>query len=139
MNYEITFENNPKPDDLQFLNDRIIEEHKKKKDLKPLTYFGFYIRDDQGEILVGCGGNTMYGSLFVGKLWVSEPLRGKGLGTRLMQRAEQLARDSACSFIAVNTFDWEARDFYKKLGFTIELERQGFDKNSVFCFLRKNL
>jgi len=34
---------------------------------------------------------------------------------------------------------WEALDFYKKLGFYIEFERKGFDKDSIFYFLRKNL
>jgi len=38
-----------------------------------------------------------------------------------------------------HTFDWEALDFYKKLGFYVEFERKGFDKNSVFYFLRKDL
>jgi len=139
MTYEIIFEENPRSDDIQCLNDRIIEEHKKKKDLKPLTFFGFFIKDREGEILAGCAGNTMYGSLFIGNLWVSETLRGKGVGTQLMQRAEQLAKERDCRFIALNTFDWEALDFYKKQGFTVELERRGFDKNSVFCFLRKDL
>lgn len=139
MTYDIIFEANPKSDDVQHLNDKIIEEHKKKRTLEPLTFFGFFIRDSEGEILAGCAGNTMYGSLFIGNLWVSEPLRGKGIGTQLMQRAEQLAKERGCHFIALNTFDWEALDFYRKLGFTVELERHGFDNDSVFCFLRKNL
>jgi len=55
------------------------------------------------------------------------------------EKAESLAKKSHCHFIAVNTFDWEALDFYKKLGFYVEFERKGFDKNSIFYFLRKNL
>lgn len=81
----------------------------------------------------------MYGGLFVGQLWVKETLRGMGYGTQLMQKAEELAEKSGCNFIAVNTFDWEALDFYKKLGYYVEFERKGFDNNSTFYFLRKNL
>ena len=81
----------------------------------------------------------MYGGLFVGQLWVTEKFRGKGYGIQLMQKAEALAKESKCNFIAVNTFDWEALDFYKKLGFDVEFERKGFDKNSIFYFLRKDL
>jgi len=29
----------------------------------------------------------------------------------------------------MNTFEWEALNFYKKLGFYIEFARQGFDKD----------
>src|SRR5690348_12670369 len=42
-------------------------------------------------------------------------------------------------FIAVNTMDFEALGFYIKLGFTVEIERKGFDKNSSMFFLRKDL
>lgn len=81
----------------------------------------------------------MYGCLYIDSLWVDEALQGKGYGTQLMQRVEALAKESHCHFMAVNTFDWEALDFYKKLGFYIEFERNGFDKDSIFYFLRKNL
>ena len=77
--------------------------------------------------------------LSVGQLWVAESLRGKGYGTKLMLAAENLAQESKCNFIAVTTFDWEAFGFYKKLGFYVEFERYGFDKDSVFYFLRKEL
>lgn len=139
MNYQISYEKNPKSEDLQILNDGIFEQAKQKKGMKPLDFFAFFIRDEHGAIIGGCGGDNMYGCLYVGQLWVAEHLRGKGYGTKLMQKAEELAKNSGSNFVAVNTFDWEALDFYKKLGFFVEFERKGFDKNSVFYFLRKDL
>lgn len=139
MNYQITYEKNPKSGDVQILNDGIMEQAKQKKGMKQLDFFAFFIRDEDGKIIGGCGGVNMYGSLFVDQLWVAESLRGKDYGTQLMQKAETLARESKCNFIAVNTFDWEALDFYKKIGFYVEFERKGFDKNSAFYFLRKDL
>lgn len=139
MKYTISFEKNPHADDMQFLNDGIMKEHKIKKDMKPLDFFAYFIRDDQGQIVGGCAGDNMYGGLFVGQLWVKEELRGKGYGTQLMSLAEDLANKSQCKFITVNTFEWEALNFYKKLGYYVEFARHGFDKDSVFYFLRKNL
>lgn len=107
--------------------------------MKQLDFFAFFIRDENGKVIGGCGGDNMYGGLVVGQLWVAEQLRSKGYGTKLMQSAETLAKKSGCNFIAVNTFDREALDFYKKLGFYVEFERKGFDKNSIFYFLRKDL
>nr|MDQ2993701.1 GNAT family N-acetyltransferase [Pseudomonadota bacterium] len=66
-------------------------------------------------------------------------LRSQGYGKKLMQAAENYARDAHCDFMAVNTMDWEALDFYKKLNFYIEFERHGFEKNSIMYFLRKDL
>ena len=139
MNHQISYETNPKSEDIQVLNDGIMEQAEQKKGMKQLDFFAFFIRDENGKIMGRCGGDNMYGGLYVGQLWVAKKLRGKGYGTQLMQKAEALAKESQCNFIAVNTFDWEALDFYKKLGFDVEFERKGFDKNSIFYFLRKDL
>ena len=139
MKYSIDYETNPSADDVQILNDGILKEHKIKRDMKPLDFFAYFIRDNQGEIVGGCAGDNMYGGLFVGQLWVKEDLRRKGYGTQLMSLAEDLARKSQCRFITVNTFEWEALDFYKKLGYYVEFARHGFDKDSIFYFLRKDL
>lgn len=56
-----------------------------------------------------------------------------------MQLAEAHAKEMNARFIAVNTMNFEAPEFYKKLGYFVELERHGFDKESIFYFLRKNL
>jgi ribosomal protein S18 acetylase RimI-like enzyme len=139
MTYEIIYENNPNSADIQLLNDGIILEHKRKKYNEPLDFFSFLIRDNDRKIVAGCAGDNMYGGLFVGQLWVTEPLRGKGYGTQLMLKVNVLAKERKCNFITVNTFNWEAPEFYKKLGFYVEFERKGFNQNSVFCFLRKDL
>ncbi|HFL2713443.1 TPA: GNAT family N-acetyltransferase [Legionella pneumophila] len=139
MNYQIIYEPNPKSEDIQILNDAIMEQAKVKKGMAQLDFFAFFIRDNEGNIIGGCAGDNMYGGLFVGQLWVHEKLRGRGYGTQLMHKAETLAKESHCNFIAVNTFDWEALGFYKKLGYYVEFERKGFNKNSIFYFLRKDL
>jgi ribosomal protein S18 acetylase RimI-like enzyme len=139
MTFEILYEPNPNPDDIQVLNNGIAEHTKQKKELDPLNSFAYFIRDQDGKITGGCAGTNLYGSLYIDQLWLNENLRGKGYGTKLLQEAENFAKNNKCSFMAVNTFDWEALDFYKKLGFTVEFERRGFLKDSVFYFLRKDL
>ena len=108
MKYTIQYEKNPHADDVQILNDGIMREHKIKKDMKPLDFFAYFIRDDQEQIVGGCAGDHMYGQLFVASLWVKEDLRSKGYGKQLMSLAEDFARERQCRFITVNTFEWEA-------------------------------
>jgi ribosomal protein S18 acetylase RimI-like enzyme len=139
MTYRIDFESNPTAEDTQILSDGIFSEAKKKKDLNPVTYFAFFIRDENAKIVGGCNGDILYGQLYVSQLWVDEKLRGQGYGTKLMRLAEDHAKQNGCSFVAVNTMDFEAPEFYKNLGFHVEFERHGFDKDSVFYFLRKDL
>lgn len=81
MNYTISFEHNPNASDIELLNHGVIQEHQRKKNMKPLDFFAYFLRDNQRQIVGGCAGDNMYGSLFVGQLWVTEMLRGQGYGT----------------------------------------------------------
>lgn len=139
MSSAISYTSDPKHEDIQILYDGLKEHMIAKRDLKPISFFGYFIKDDGGQVVGGCNGCFLYGCLVVDTLWVAESLRGQGYGTKLMQMAERLGLDNECRFATVNTMDWEALDFYKKLGFNIEFERKGFDKGSIFYFLRKEL
>lgn len=138
MNYQISYEPNPSSEEIQLLNNGISEQAIQKKGMKPLAFAAFFIRDESGKMIGGCNTCNLYGCLYIDQLWLHEPLRGKGYGRQLMERVEALAKESGCYFMAVNTFDWEALDFYKKLGFYVEFERKGYEKNSTFYFLRKD-
>ena len=110
-----------------------------KRGLEPGIHFAFFIKDENDKIKGGCSGYMFYGSLYVDLLWVDESLRGQQYGTRLMTAVEKMARDNNCNFLSVGTLDFEAPQFYKKLGFYIEFERSGYHKNSIMYFLRKEL
>ena len=137
MPYQISFDANPKAEDIQILGNGILEFARQKKGHGPIEFFAFYIRDEENKIVGGCSGDMLYGCLWVGYLWVSEHLRGQGYGTKLMESVENFGKERGCLFSAVNTMDWEALAFYKKLGYRVEFERHGFLKNSIFYFLRK--
>jgi GNAT superfamily N-acetyltransferase len=76
------------------------------------------VRDDKGEILGGLYGRVFYQWLFIELLSVPEQARGQGLGSKLMHMAEELAREKACVGIWLDTFDFQAPEFYKKLGYS---------------------
>lgn len=138
MNYKLTFEKNPDPKDIQILGDGIMENTKLKTAHNPIDFFGCFIRDNNNEIQGGCSGGNLYGCLYIDSLWVAKHLRGNGYGINLMLEAEKFGRSKGCNFAAVNTMNWEALEFYKKLGYHIEFERHGFFKDSIFYFLRKD-
>lgn len=139
MKHEITFVENPDPKDVQILNEGIMAYAKQIKGFGPIRFFGFFIHDKNNQIVAGCQCDMLYGCLYIGSLWVNEALRGQDYGTSLMESVEKLAKEHKCHFMAVNTMNWEALDFYKKLGFEVEFERHGFIGNSIFYFLRKDL
>lgn len=48
-----------------------------------------------------------------------ETLRGSGLGASLMRRAEEEAVRRGCRGAWLDTFSFQARGFYERLGYTV--------------------
>jgi ribosomal protein S18 acetylase RimI-like enzyme len=138
MTYKIKFEESPTAEEIKVLQEGIADHAKQMKRQKPLKFFAYFMRDPEDQIKGGCNGCIYYGSLYVENLWVDKDLRDKNYGTQLMQLAEQFGKENDALFATVNTMDWEALDFYKKLGFEIEFERRGYLNDSIFYFLRKD-
>ncbi|MFF9776198.1 GNAT family N-acetyltransferase [Streptomyces sp. NPDC013978] len=76
--------------------------------------------DEAGELAGGLVGHTWAGWLHVVHLWVDERHRGAGLGSRILSRAEHLAaRERACRSVRLETWDFQAPEFYKRLGYEV--------------------
>lgn len=75
------------------------------------------LRDEAGETVGGLTGRFAYGWLFIALLVVPKAGRGQGLGTRLMEQAEGIARDRGLAGIWTDTFAFQAPEFYRKLGY----------------------
>jgi GNAT superfamily N-acetyltransferase len=77
-----------------------------------------FLRDDEhDEVLGGCLGEIWGGWLAVNILWVTEPLRGRGYGRRLLEAAERFAVERGCTRAWLTTFSFQAPDYYPKLGY----------------------
>jgi GNAT superfamily N-acetyltransferase len=75
------------------------------------------IHDDAGMVAGGFWGTTLFQWLQVQLLIVPDALRGRGIGTILMLRAELEARRRGCCGAFVDTLSFQAAPFYQKLGF----------------------
>ncbi|MDQ0489972.1 ribosomal protein S18 acetylase RimI-like enzyme [Streptomyces thermodiastaticus] len=76
--------------------------------------------DANGALAGGLVGHTWTTWLHVTYLWVDPVHRGTGLGTTLLTEAERLASvDRACTHARVETWDFQAPDFYRKRGYEV--------------------
>jgi GNAT superfamily N-acetyltransferase len=76
------------------------------------------LRDSQGTIVGGLYGNTLWSWLRIEGLWVDQKLRGKGLGKRLLVEGEEIAIQRGCIGSCLGTFDFQARGFYERHGYS---------------------
>ena len=78
---------------------------------------GIYYEDEDKKKLAGLTGETFGNWLCVHYLFVSDKLRGKGVGSELLNAAESEAKRRGCKYAFVDTFSFQAPEFYKKHGY----------------------
>ncbi|MFL6205892.1 MAG: GNAT family N-acetyltransferase [Acidimicrobiales bacterium] len=82
--------------------------------------FDLYAFDDAGELTGGIVASTWGGWLAIDLVWVREDQRGTGLGSDLLRRIEQRARDErGCVGVRLDTWGFQAKPFYEKQGYTV--------------------
>ena len=79
--------------------------------------FGILASGESAAIIAGLLGHTLWNGFFISALWVAQAVRRKGIGRQLLARAEELALQNGCDHIHLDTFDFQAREFYVKNGF----------------------
>ena len=140
MNYEITLEEMPSDDDLGVLRNGLAEYGQSMFGTTSVVDVTFFVRDESGQIVGGVHGNYgSFGWMYVDTLWVSERLRGNDYGTRLMNLIEDAAIRNGCTQSYLNTFSFQAPEFYKKLGYTVFAELEDFPAGHSRIFMRKRL
>jgi GNAT superfamily N-acetyltransferase len=96
------------------------------------------VRGPDGELRAGLVGYAYAGWLFIRYLWVDSDLRRGGVGRALMAEAERQARALGCHSAWVDTFSFQAPEFYAKLGYR-EFGRLDYPPHHQRIFLQKQL
>jgi GNAT superfamily N-acetyltransferase len=98
---------------------------------------------DSGEIIAGATGRTEFNRLFVGYLWVTERLRGQGLGSEALKRIEGAARERGSSDALIETLSDRTVSLYQRLGYVVvaSIDRYvgGFTKYVLIKDLQGNV
>lgn len=87
---------------------------------------GVYVRDDNGVMLGGLIGVRKGDWLNIDYLWVSDSVRGTGVGSQLIKTAEEKARRKGCRHALVDTVSFQARPFYEKQGYQVQMSLQDY-------------
>jgi GNAT superfamily N-acetyltransferase len=112
------------------------EDKTGRSDHRPLI---IAIDGSEGGVIGGLWGRTVYDWLFVELLFVPDALRGRGLGSELMNRAEGEARRRGCHSAWLDTFEFQARGFYERLGYSCFAELPNYPAGSSRYFMKKAL
>lgn len=90
-----------------------------------------------GAVVGGMWARTGFRWLSVELLFVPEPLRGRGLGRGLLERAEQEAERRGCIGAWLETLSPQARALYQRCGYAVFGEIADYPPGNVRTFLSK--
>ena len=136
---KISFKENSSREDRGFIADRIDGYNSSRVGYDDYKALNFFLRDETGAIVGGLLAATLWQWLHVDILWLEETHRNQGIGRKLMQAAEQKAVERGCKFAFLDTWDFQAKEFYLKLGYEIFGELPNFPNEHSRYFMKKNL
>ncbi len=99
----------------------------------------FVLKTPEGEVAGGVVGATHWDWLYVNLMWLQEDLRGQGYGKELLSLAEDEARQRGAKFSYLDTFSFQAPEFYKKQGYEIFGQLDDFPTGHQRYYLKKTL
>lgn len=108
-------------EEVKFIVDKLVEYNLSVVPLKQESSFLWInrvVENENGEIVGGILGKMYcWNCLYIDVLWVKEEHRKDGLGSKLLREVEMLAKEKGCYLIHLDTFDFQAKDFYIKHGY----------------------
>ena len=97
------------------------------------------LKDEHDQVAGGLLAAIEWQSLHIDVLWVDDRVRGEGLGKQLMTMAEKIASEKGCTLIKLDTFSFQALEFYKKLGYEVFGELKDFPAGHTQYYLYKRV
>ena len=86
----------------------------------PFDSINRVIKGSNGDMIAGINSNLYcWNCLYIDVLWVKEEFRKDGYGSALLNEVEKISKEKGCKLIHLDTFDFQAKDFYLKHGYEI--------------------
>lgn len=99
----------------------------------------FVLYTPDQEVVGGLIGETHWGWFYINLLFVKAELRGRGYGHRLLTRAEEEARRCGAKNAYLDTFSFQAPEFYTRHGYGVFGELRDFPPGHQRYYLTKQL
>jgi ribosomal protein S18 acetylase RimI-like enzyme len=99
----------------------------------------FVIEAPDEEVVGGVIGATFWDWCHIDLMWIKEELRGHGYGQRLLSLAEDEARKRGAKHVYLDTYSFQAPEFYKKYGYRVFGVLEDYPAGHQLYFMTKEL
>jgi GNAT superfamily N-acetyltransferase len=136
---DVALETNPKPEEIGVLEERLYEFNVCATGTRDARLFAWFLRDENHTAIGGLYGWTWGAACYVRYLFVPEPLRNQGYGSALMLALEAEAKARGCLQIILETHDFQAPGFYRRLGFEVTGRVDDYPRGHQYLTMVKRL
>ena len=119
MTLHLTIHESPSDEDRQAVINPLLAFNISRAGNPHIRPLAVLLTDDGGNHVGGLWGKRVYDWLVIELLAIPEQYRGSGYGKAIMIQAEAIARADNCIGIWLDTYEFQAREFYEKLGFEV--------------------
>jgi N-acetylglutamate synthase-like GNAT family acetyltransferase len=135
--YRVT--DTPSARDVTELEDSLNRYNLEKTGIKDTSDLGIFLRGTDGDLYAGLHGYSWGSYCEVRMLWVASHRRGEGIGTGLLESAEQDAKRRGCEKVILSTHSFQAPAFYRRRGYKLVGEIAGCPQGHSHLILEKEL
>jgi GNAT superfamily N-acetyltransferase len=137
--FTIEVDSSPDDADVKILHQGLDGHAFAQGGIAPPAPLAVFLYDDGGRIVGGVFARVWDGILDISLLWVHEDYRSEGYGSKLMAAVEAEGVRLGCARAELRTFDFQAPEFYKKLGYQEFLVSEEFPRGHTRYYFRKAL
>ena len=141
MNEEFQIVNVDQPDQIPWavIGGGITEYNEEKAGDDESQRVCFVLQSPDQEAVGGVIGAIYWDWFSLDLMWIREEFRGRGYGHRLLRLAEEEARKRGATKVHLDTFSFQAPDFYKQHGYEVFGELESFPAGHQRYYMRKEL
>ena len=140
---EVLISNDCSNDEEEYIVSKLVEYNLKNVPTDESTLFEplkLILRDENCQIIGGLLGEfACWHRLNINIFWIDEKYRKFGWGTKMLQEAEKIAREKGCKIILLDTYSFQAPDFYIKNGYEVYAALDDFPVGHKKYYLKKLL
>lgn len=139
--YSMVIDHDVKEANIEFIRDALVAHTKKTLGHSDFLekQFAVLLYDESHNMQGGIIARFDTESAYIDLLWVEENLRNQGYGTKLLNTAENEACKLGCRYSTVDTYSFQAEEFYLKNGYQHLGEIKNYYLHYSKIFLRKKL
>lgn len=138
-NLKITVEDRPKQEERRKIFDGLHRYNASQINDANCPSLNIFLRDEEDNVIGGLLCETFWGWLYVEFMWIEDAFRGQGYGEKLLAAAEREASRRGCVAAHLDTFSFQALEFYKRCGYEVFGTLEEFPPGHQRFFMRKSL